>query len=227
VNLTVLCPLHHEYSHDSVRRAPFNENRAHNDKARLLNRSGFKRFPLPNAFLKEKWQSWTLTLIPRSRVLLEKLAVPHLVKTFSTFYRTQKFHHCVHNGPPLVLTQRHMNQIHSVTPYFFGIHFNNIQLSMTRYSLQVFRLRMMYTFRISPVCASCLTPHTPVYKLQVMKVSSLCNLFHPPATSSAPCSHTSDWRSSRLWTFICPHFVVFYTTLNRMAATIPFTTTVY
>jgi hypothetical protein len=79
-------------------------------------------------------------LAPRSKVLLEKLAVAQLVKKSPAFYGTRTF--------ITVFTRVHhwsvlswMNPIHILTFYFLKIEFNIIFASTPSASFQVFRLK--------------------------------------------------------------------------------------
>lgn len=58
-----------------------------------------------------------------SRVCLEKLTVPELVKKLPTFHGIWSLI-CVHKNPKLALILRHINGVHMVPSYFSKIHFN-------------------------------------------------------------------------------------------------------
>jgi hypothetical protein len=59
-----------------------------------------------------------------SKVLLENLTVAQLVKKLSVFYGIQKFSSVFITILPRDPILRHMNPIHTFSPYFCNIHFN-------------------------------------------------------------------------------------------------------
>ena len=68
----------------------------------------------------------TNQLNPRSRALLEKLTVPHLVKKFSAFYGTRKVHYHIHNSRLPVPTLSQSNPVHLSLSNSLKIHLDII-----------------------------------------------------------------------------------------------------
>ena len=67
----------------------------------------------------------TYVLTPCSRVLLEKLTGPQLVKKFPAFYATQRFITAIHKLLPPVSTLGQINPVHS-SSFFLKFHFKII-----------------------------------------------------------------------------------------------------
>jgi hypothetical protein len=80
----------------------------------------------------------------------------------------KKIHCRVHNSPPPVPIPRQLNPIHTLTSYFYKIHFNIILISTCKFSqvvsfLMVSWVKMLYAFLISPMRGTC-----PKYTKQVV-----------------------------------------------------------
>ena len=59
---------------------------------------------------------------PQTRVLLEKLTIPLLVKDFSHILRNPKLHCHVNHSPPLVSVLTQFNPFHVFSSYFYYFH---------------------------------------------------------------------------------------------------------
>jgi hypothetical protein len=84
-----------------------------------------------------------------NRVLLRKLTVPQLVKTFLASIETRS------NGLPLNLTLYQLNSAHTLTSCFNN--FNIIlplMLTSQKWPLYGFKLKLLYAFLISPMSAT-------------------------------------------------------------------------
>lgn len=79
---------------------------------------------------------WISQVIPRNRVLLDKLSVTQLFKKCSTFYGIQIF---ITMLTKPVCTLNMINPVHTLPPNFLNIKFNIILPSMPRSSLQSYQ----------------------------------------------------------------------------------------
>ena len=96
----------------------------------LLPAPGFEPRPVASQYTVSYPNTYVLT--PRSRVLLEQLTGPRMVKKLPAFYGTQRFITAIHKLLPPVSTLRQINPVHS--SIFLKIHFNitpNLRLGLS------------------------------------------------------------------------------------------------
>jgi hypothetical protein len=87
--------------------------------------------------------SLTYLPIPWSRVLLEKLTVPQLVKKSLAFYGAQEVHYRIHKNLLLVPVWNQIKQLNTLSSYVINIYFK-ILLSIPRPSIWSLSLRFSH-----------------------------------------------------------------------------------
>ena len=132
----------------------------------------------------------TYLLTPWSRVLLEKLTAPHLVKKFPAFYGTPKVHYRIHKCPPPVPNMNQFDLLHTPKSHFLKIHLNIILPSTPGFPQWCLSVRFPHQNPVHaspvPILATC-TAHLILLHFTTRTIfgeqyrslsSSLCSFLH-------------------------------------------------